>query len=179
MAKIHIAKKQLGLDNETYREMLKNVTGKDSAKDLTAEEINTVMISFRKMGFGASTKKPAYKGRPHTINNQPMLQKIEALLADNNLSWAYADGIARNMFQVQKIAWLRTEAELKAVIAALDKEVIKRRLKIQLDDLLAERDLDESWVEENCDLPKRGAWQRNRRFLETLIEELEGQKNAI
>lgn len=37
LAKIHIAKKQLGLDDDTYRAMLKQVAGVISAKDLTAQ----------------------------------------------------------------------------------------------------------------------------------------------
>lgn len=41
--------------------------------------------------------------------------KIEALLADNNLLWAYADGIAKQMF---KVDWLERK-QLRKVVAAL------------------------------------------------------------
>lgn len=35
IAKIHIAKKALGLDDDTYRSILRNVGGVESANDLT------------------------------------------------------------------------------------------------------------------------------------------------
>lgn len=44
--------------------------------------------------------------------------KIEALLADNKLPWAYADGIAKQMFKVDKVDWLERE-QLRKVVAAL------------------------------------------------------------
>ncbi len=44
--------------------------------------------------------------------------KIEALLVDNNLPWAYADGIAKQMFKVEKVDWLE-RGQLRKVVAAL------------------------------------------------------------
>lgn len=51
IAAIHIAKKQLGLDDETYRAKLTVITGKGSAKDMTEAERDRVLQVFRKEGF--------------------------------------------------------------------------------------------------------------------------------
>lgn len=61
LAKIHIAKKDLGLDDNTYRQMLRTVTGKDSAKTLTLVECDKVLTHCKSLGWKpkASTKPKA------------------------------------------------------------------------------------------------------------------------
>ncbi|SIQ24438.1 Mu-like prophage protein gp16 [Rhizobium sp. RU35A] len=57
LAALHVAKKQLGLDDDTYRDKLNKLTGKASAKDMTEAERQTVLTVFRNEGF-----KPASNG---------------------------------------------------------------------------------------------------------------------
>ena len=61
LAKIHIAKKDLGLDDNTYRQMLQTITGKSSAKTLTLTECDRVLAHCKKLGWipKASTKPKA------------------------------------------------------------------------------------------------------------------------
>lgn len=51
LAAIHVAKKQLGLDDETYRAVLVRVTGKDSTRAMSEAERRRVVEEFRKRGF--------------------------------------------------------------------------------------------------------------------------------
>lgn len=51
IAAIHVAKKQLGLDEDTYRLKLTVITGKASAKDMTEAERERVLQVLRKEGF--------------------------------------------------------------------------------------------------------------------------------
>lgn len=51
LAKIHIAKKELGLDEESYRAALENVTGKRSAADLTNEQVLKAIRHFKDLGW--------------------------------------------------------------------------------------------------------------------------------
>ncbi|TCU35427.1 gp16 family protein [Rhizobium azibense] len=51
IAAIHVAKKQLGLDDDTYRAKLARITGKQSAKDMTESEREKVLTTFRNEGF--------------------------------------------------------------------------------------------------------------------------------
>lgn len=48
---IHAAKKQLGLDDDAYRALLEEWTGKRSAAALTSEERRRVIQNFRHAGF--------------------------------------------------------------------------------------------------------------------------------
>jgi hypothetical protein len=59
IAAIHVAKKQLGLDDETYRAKLTVITGKPSVKDMSEDERQKVLTVFRSEGF-----KPAVARRP-------------------------------------------------------------------------------------------------------------------
>lgn len=60
LAAIHIAKKDLALDDDLYRQMLKEVTGKESAAKLTAAE-RTAFLDF--LGTKGFKKKPGAKKR--------------------------------------------------------------------------------------------------------------------
>jgi phage gp16-like protein len=51
IAAIHVAKKQLGLDEDTYRAKLQVITGKTSVKDMTEDERQKVISAFRQNGF--------------------------------------------------------------------------------------------------------------------------------
>lgn len=55
IAAMHVAKKQLGLDDETYRAALYQVTGKTSSADMTEAERREVLEHFRQRGFNGSS----------------------------------------------------------------------------------------------------------------------------
>ena len=65
-ALVHIAKEDLHLDEESYRQILKGVAGVGSAKDLTEEGFERVMHRFQEMGFKGllpSPYQPVPRGR--------------------------------------------------------------------------------------------------------------------
>lgn len=51
LAKIHIGKKQLGLDDDTYRDLLERVTGKRSAGQCTERQLVDVVEEMVRLGF--------------------------------------------------------------------------------------------------------------------------------
>lgn len=51
IAAINIAKSQLGLDEDTYRAKLQNITGKSSLREMTEQERQKVLTVFRNEGF--------------------------------------------------------------------------------------------------------------------------------
>lgn len=132
LAKIHIAKQQLGMDDEAYRAMLWACGRVRSSKDLDYAGRKRVLEHLEKCGFKSSAKKATHPGRPHNMNSAargPQLSKIEALLADAGREWAYADGMAKRMFKVERVA-LCHEGQLQKLIAALVFDQ-KRRAKAQ------------------------------------------------
>lgn len=129
LAQIHIAKKQLGLDDDTYRAMLWAVGRVKSSKDLDWTARKRVLDHLKRCGFKPQAGKTKHPGRPHNADSgprSPQLLKIEALLADAGRPWSYVDGMAKRMFHVDRVA-LCHEDQLQRLIAALMYDQ-KRRL---------------------------------------------------
>lgn len=123
LAMIHIGKQQVGMDDESYRAMLWACGRVHSSKDLDYAGRQKVIEHLKKCGFKVAKPNAgrAHPGRPHNIDSDqrgPQLRKIEALLTDAGREWAYADGMARRMFQVDRVA-LCHEGQLQKIIAAL------------------------------------------------------------
>jgi phage gp16-like protein len=129
LALIHIAKKQLDLDDDTYRAMLWTVGRVHSSGDLDYAGRQRVLEHLRACGFKARGhgKKPTVRA-----DRAAQLSKIEALLADAGLPWDYLthgkDGkpsMVKRICRVEKIEWCSAE-QLGKLIAAL---VIAQRRK--------------------------------------------------
>jgi phage gp16-like protein len=121
LALIHIAKKQLRLTDEQYRKILFEVTGFKSAAYLDMKERRALISHFRKMGFKAvhqTTRASGMNIKP-AQDRIPILSKIGAILADLGLSWAYADGISKQMFGVDRVRWLKPDQLQKVMLALI------------------------------------------------------------
>ncbi|MDA8483613.1 regulatory protein GemA [Pseudomonas resinovorans] len=116
--KIQIARRQLGLDDETYREILKRTVGAESSKDLTPRQVGRVLAELERLGFQPT---PATRGRskPKAADSRaPLVGKIEAFLAEAGRPWSYADAMALRMFKVERVEWCDTD-QLRRLVAAL------------------------------------------------------------
>jgi phage gp16-like protein len=122
LAKIHIAKKDLGLDDDTYRAMLQQVGGVASSKDLTALGRAKVLEHLKSHGFDSKKHIPK---KPNNLSRSKQMGKIEALLADAGRPWAYAIGMARHMYKKDRLEFCGGD-ELRGIIAALAKDQKKR-----------------------------------------------------
>lgn len=132
IAKIHIAKKQLGLDEEAYRSLLKRVGGKDSARDLDASGLKLVMDEMVRLGFRvgeARGKKlsPVTRGK----GSKTQVDKIRALWIQaaqvgvvRNRYERGLNGFAKKMFKVERVEWL-TGVQAQKCIEAL-KAMVER-----------------------------------------------------
>lgn len=120
LARVHIARKELGLDEDTYRAMLRRLTGKDSARDLTEPELLAVINDCRVRGWKGAAKSRRAPKNLSGSDRSPQLRKIEALLADAGRPWEYAQGIAGHMFGGKRLEFCSPN-ELRAIITALVK----------------------------------------------------------
>lgn len=118
LAKVHIARKELALNEETYRAMLVSVTGHNSAADLNAQQLEAVLKSLKAAGFKPKASKKFGKRPNVAAGKEVLLSKIEALLADAKRPWSYADAMAQRMFKVEKLSWL-DEMQLRKLMQAL------------------------------------------------------------
>ena len=114
LAKIHMAKKQLGLDDDCYRDMLWTIARVRSAADLDEHGRKVVINHLKKCGARFTRKR---RIRP-AGSKREQLAKIQAFLAEARRPDSYADGMSKHMFNVEKIEWCTPE-QLGKIIAAL------------------------------------------------------------
>ena len=121
LAKIHIAKKQLALDEPTYRAMLWTIGRVESSKDLDTHGRQTLLEHLKSRGF-------VYRARPRpSEDREPLVNKIRAMLRAADRADAYADAMAKHMFGSAKFTWCNPE-QLRKIVAALVYDA-KRREK--------------------------------------------------
>ncbi len=121
-ALVHVAKAQLGLDEETYREILASF-GVQSSKELTERAFQDLMRHLGKLGFqkkGARDQGPrAGAAEGYVDERRRYRDAIERLLMEKNLPWNYARAIGEQMFGVQRLEWLTAEQLHKVMIALI------------------------------------------------------------
>jgi len=120
IALLHVAKQQLGMDDELYRQMLASV-GVDSSLQLTGRQYNEVMRRLEAGGFRAVNRAPRTQSHVVTEERLRMVRKVVKLSEAMNLDLSYALGIARRMWGVEKLEWC-TPLQLRGVVAALIKK---------------------------------------------------------
>jgi phage gp16-like protein len=82
MAKVHLAKKELGLDDDTYRAVLLRVTGRASSADCTESQLAALLDEFKRLGWKGAKAGPSK--RPGTapvsrLADHPSAKKARAL----------------------------------------------------------------------------------------------------
>lgn len=94
---IHVAKRDLQLDSETYTSALLAATGKTSCRDMTQTELSKVLATFKKRGFKVRSKPQNRALKPATVT-----AKIRAI-------WRlmYAQGFLSSDSEVALNGWVR------------------------------------------------------------------------
>lgn len=84
---INIAKAQLGLDEDTYRAMLVEVTGVDSLRAMTTAQLDAVVSRLRKSGFRVTAP-----GKRLPASTKPYIRLIHALWKSCHRAGAIENG---------------------------------------------------------------------------------------
>jgi len=138
LAQIHIAKKDLGIDDDTYRLMLRTIARVDSSAKLNAEGRRQVIAHLKARGFKPRPGAKVQRNTAHSaawgwVNNaapdrQATLRKIAVMLKDTEREKAYADGIAKNMFRIERVEFCAPD-QLRRIVAALEYDRRRRAEK--------------------------------------------------
>lgn len=134
LAAIHVAKKQLALDDGTYRDMLFMLTRKRSSAELDQAERRTVIEHLRKRGF-TKAEKPAQPA-PHDHGRKPivaadkqgLVDKLEAQLAAAARPWNYVRSMAKRMYRIDQLEWA-SATQLRGLVAALEYDQRRRKAR--------------------------------------------------
>jgi phage gp16-like protein len=178
LAAIHAAMRTLDMDNDTYRALLERVSATAgpavrSAGQLNQAQTHAVLEELKRLG--GLKPSPKTKGKPRNFDSNAMpemITKVEALLADMQLSWSYADAIAKRQFGIERVAWCRTQDQLRSIIAALHVEHEKRALLGYVEHTCERVGLTLEQLEVRYGLGGIKGWRRNRKALKAVGEAL-------
>ena len=118
LAKVHIAKKELGLDDPTYQSILFRGFGKISAARLANPELEHLVKHFESCGWVPRRRK-GKEGYIAALRERVDRVAKEIPLADRRLR-----GLCRFICATDDPAWCRDTEKLRRLLAALGK--IKR-----------------------------------------------------
>lgn len=110
IATIHVAKKQLAMEEGSYRAMLKRITGLESAGDCSDAQLGRVIEEFRRLGFSAP-RRPSDK--PHVRKVYALWRELKPYLAD--VSDDALRAFVRRQTGLQAPEWLDAGAANKVV----------------------------------------------------------------
>lgn len=131
LAKIHIAKKELGLTDEAYRDMLHLHFQVDSAKDLKPQQVVVLLNKFRAKGWKPKKSAVVKHGRSGQIRKDDNFieikpgpntkQKRYILALWNALDYDVAKLHARckKQFNVERFEWLEDAHDLFVLVTDL------------------------------------------------------------
>ena len=119
LAKLHIAAKQLGLDEETYRDALAAATGKRSAGEMDEGELRRALEHFEAHGFAA-------RAREKDAADLVYLPKVRALWISGwhlgvvrDRSDAAMTAFIRRQTGIDAARWVTSAGEARKVIEGL------------------------------------------------------------
>lgn len=168
---VHAACRELQMDEDTRRTMLKGVAGVDSTKKLSMEACAKVLNHLRRAGAGQQPPARAVGMHPGTpasaaAGSAELLGKVGALLADMQLPWSYGLAILRRVSQGQPTGGsverfeLASPEMLRGVISALTIEQQKRNLLASVREQLRQAGIADDQVSTRFPTIKRG-WERS------------------
>ena len=112
LAKVHVAKKQLGLADDDYRAILLRVAGRTSAADCTDRELAQLIEEFTAKGFSAQARKPGPKASGAAPADHPVARKARAMWislghlgAIGDPSEAALEAFARRQLGCARMQW--------------------------------------------------------------------------
>lgn len=132
LARIHMLKDALGLDRDTYEDILVENGHQRSSADMDSFGRQRVITQLEYLLSKKDPAHPQLRRRPGDRPGRPVgqlspqMKKIEALLADAKREWAYGHSVAERVCGgVTRLEWCNP-AQLGKVIAALQIDANRR-----------------------------------------------------
>ena len=124
--KVHVAKKEMGIDEDTYRGMMMDVTGKASLTQLNDREVEQLVEHFKAKGWQAKPKSPPKFAGSHSKGaDHPTARKARALWislyqlgAIENASERALETFVKRQMGIDRLAWAN-QGQMDKVIEGL------------------------------------------------------------
>jgi phage gp16-like protein len=125
LAKVHIAKKQLQMEDEGYRELLQRITGHGSSANCTDAQLDDLLQEFRRLGFEPKQEPPSPGAEKEYVRMiYALWSGLKPYLRDS--SQVALRSFVKRMTGVDKADWLGPE-EANDVIEGLKAWLARER----------------------------------------------------
>lgn len=122
LAVLAVARQQLKLEEEVWRDLLKVYGGKVSAKELTFAEFEAVLRRCEELGFVSTARKRYVACALYEVVTPAQQVKIQELYG--KLGWGAGRQAGFNRRQIRK-GWPQTQDEASRIIESLKKMVAR------------------------------------------------------
>lgn len=120
LAKIHIAKKQLCLDDVVYRAVISSIApGRSSSADLDNRQLSVLLKHFERHGFKAQGNKRKAQGGYQVTALKIRARGLLDKALDEGLVTS-ASGLVRKICEVDELTWCKDAGKLKRLLAVLE-----------------------------------------------------------
>lgn len=124
---VHVARRELAIDKDAWRELLCDKFKVESSKDLSIGGLDALLKHLKQCGFKVRPKAPQKRlETPHkglSLSKQDIEAKIACQLRALGKEWPYAHGVARRIHpEVSAFEFLSVE-QLGDVSSALDRTI--------------------------------------------------------
>ena len=124
LAKVHIAKAQLGLDDEQYRDILRRVTGKESASKCRYSQLVDLINEFKALGWKTKAKKAFRKAPSDPVKKiYALWGKLQKLGAVQSTDKTALDAFVKKYTGIDSVQWLQSAQQQKII------EILKQWIK--------------------------------------------------
>ncbi len=124
LAKIHIAKAQLNLDDDQYRDIVRRVTGKDSAAQCRYSQLVDLINEFKSLGWKTEKKKAFRRAPSDGIKKiYALWGKLQALGAVQSTDKTALDAFVKKYTGIDSVQWLLPAQQQKII------EILKQWIK--------------------------------------------------
>lgn len=124
LAKVHIAKTQLGLDDDQYRDIVRRITGKDSAAQCRYSQLVDLINEFKSLGWKTEKKKAFRRAPSDGIKKiYALWGKLQALGAVQSTDKTALDAFCKKYTGIDSVQWLLPDQQRKII------EILKQWIK--------------------------------------------------
>lgn len=133
LAQIHIAKKDLGLPDDEYRDLMKTICGVDSSSKLDATGRARFLAHLKKCGWKGGTGKSSKAHRPLSPKAKKVYSLWQQLHAAGHVrdrSFGALESWSKVQTGVDKLEWLN-DAQLVQCIESLKSWLLRKPVAAQ------------------------------------------------
>lgn len=107
IVKVHVAKKELGLDDTAYGDVLFRETGRGSSADCSDDQLVKLLDAFKRMGWQAKPKQPRSRVADHKTARKARALWISLghLGAVENVSEKALEAFAKRQLGCDRMQW--------------------------------------------------------------------------